>query len=80
MRKKLKTAEAPTLEAALTRLDEIADLLAGDALELQEALDLFAEGVGLLRGAEGTLNTAEIRVNQLLEDGAGWREQPLDGA
>lgn len=77
MKKKPATTQSPTLEIALARLTEIADLLAGDGLELQEALGLFAEGVTLLRTAESTLNEAEARVSQLLGDEEGWREQPL---
>lgn len=77
MKKPAIASAPPSLEAALARLGEIADLLAGDGLELQQALDLFAEGVALLRLADGTLNGAEARVVQLLGDEGGWREQPL---
>jgi exodeoxyribonuclease VII small subunit len=63
-----------TFEAALDRLNEIAEALEGDGMELDQSLALFEEGVRLLRFAETVLAGADERVRQLLEDaGGGFR-------
>lgn len=66
-----------TLEAALDRLSEIVDRMEGEPLELDESLALFEEGVRLLRRAGGMLDHAEERVRLLLDDGGGFRLEPL---
>lgn len=68
----------PTLEAALERLAEIVDRIEGEPLELDESLALFAEGVQLLRFAGTTLDAAEERIRLLLDDGDGFRLEPLE--
>ena len=81
-----ETAEARaepewTFEAALERLNEIAERLEGDGMELDESLALFEEGVRLLRFAETVLTTADGRVRQLLEEhGGGFRLDELPDA
>lgn len=60
-----------TFESALERLNEIADALEGDGMELDESLQLFEEGVRLLRFAETVLADADQRLRLLLEDPAG---------
>ena len=78
-----ETAEARaepewTFEAALERLNEIAERLEGDGMELDESLALFEEGVRLLHFAETVLSGADGRVRQLLEDaGGGFRMDDL---
>jgi exodeoxyribonuclease VII small subunit len=63
-----------TFESALERLNEIADALEGDGMELDESLQLFEEGVRLLRFAETVLGDADQRVRMLLEEaGGGFR-------
>lgn len=75
----MRGSEPPaiSLEAALTRLDEITRRLDASNLELEESLALYEEGVRLLRLAEGVLNRAEERILQLREDGPGHRLEPL---
>ena len=70
-----------TFEAALERLNEIAEQLEGDGMELDESLALFEEGVRLLRFAETVLSGADERVRLLLEDaGGGFRFDTLPEA
>lgn len=72
-----------TFETALQRLNEIAERLEGDGMELDESLALFEEGVRLLRFAETVLSGADERVRLLLEEhGGGFRldELPGDGS
>ena len=70
-----------TFEAALERLNEIAERLESDGMELDESLALFEEGVRLLRFAETVLSGADGRVRQLLEEhGGGFRLDELPAA
>jgi exodeoxyribonuclease VII small subunit len=69
--------ETATFEGALERLAEIVERLDGDGLELDESLALFEEGVRLLRRAESTLDGAEARVRVLVEEGDGFRLEPM---
>jgi exodeoxyribonuclease VII small subunit len=56
-----------TFEQRLARLEQIADELQGDGLELSRALQLFEEGVENLRAAAKELSRAEARVERLIE-------------
>lgn len=64
-----------TLEGDLRRLEEILGQLEADEVELERALRLFEEGVGLVRRAEGILSRTVLRVDELLADGG---TAPLD--
>lgn len=59
------------LEARLARLEAIADSLERDDLELDAALALFEEGITHLREARRSIETAELRITRLLDDGDG---------
>lgn len=54
------------LEARLTRLESIVERLEADELELQEALELFEEGIGHVRAAHAFLEESRIRVEKLV--------------
>ena len=58
-----------TLEGALGRLEQITRELESGDLELAASLELYEEGVRLLRIAEGLLGRAEGRIEQLRADG-----------
>jgi exodeoxyribonuclease VII small subunit len=60
-----------SFEEDLARLDTIARALENDRLPLDEALKLFEEGVARLRTAAAALDTAEGRVQQLVEQADG---------
>lgn len=64
-----------TLEGDLRRLEEILGQLEADEVDLERALRLFEEGVGLVRRAEGILSRTVLRVEELLADGG---TAPLD--
>jgi exodeoxyribonuclease VII small subunit len=67
------------LDGRLDRLEEIVDALDSPDLELEDAMRLFEEGVGHLRAARELLRTAELQVEQLLDDGQGGaRTERLD--
>jgi exodeoxyribonuclease VII small subunit len=66
-------------EPSLRRLEEIAERLESEDLELAEALSLFEEGVTLVRSAEAVLSRADARVQQLIGEGGEMRLEPLSG-
>jgi len=56
-------------EQLLSRLDEINDILDQGDTELEDALALFEEGVGLVRDGNSRLDEAETRLELLRTDG-----------
>jgi len=60
-----------TFEQRLARLEEIAEELDGDHLELSRALELFEEGIENLRSASEDVARAEARVQRLVERADG---------
>jgi len=60
-----------TFEQRLARLEEIAEELDGDHLELSRALELFEEGIENLRAASEDVARAEARVQRLVERADG---------
>jgi exodeoxyribonuclease VII small subunit len=61
-----QSAEGPTFEVAIKRLNEIVATLERGELPLEESLRLFEEGVKLSRVSQQRLDAAEKRVEQLL--------------
>jgi exodeoxyribonuclease VII small subunit len=55
----------------LARLEEIVRKLEADDLELDDALQLFEEGVARLRAARERLAAAELKVQAVLEEAGG---------
>jgi exodeoxyribonuclease VII small subunit len=68
-----------SLEARLHRLEEIVSALEREDIELDDALALFEEGIAHLRAAQGVLNTAELRIERLIESAAGVRTEQVRG-
>jgi len=58
-----------TLEDRLQRLEVILGQLEAGEVDLERALELFEEGVGHVRNAEGILSRTELKVEELLSDG-----------
>jgi exodeoxyribonuclease VII small subunit len=63
-------ASAPDLEARIRRLESIVQRLESGDLPLEEGLALFEEGVGHIRESEQLLARAELRVEELVAEGA----------
>ncbi len=59
------SAEGPTFEQSLDRLEQIVGLLEDGQLGLDEALAQYEEGVGLLRKSYDLLKNAERRIELL---------------
>ena len=66
------------LESRLKRLEEIVGQLETEELELDRALALFEEGVAHVKEANKALESAELRVEELLGEGEGATTKPLD--
>lgn len=62
-------AEELGLEKRIRRLEEILTRMESDDVSLEEALELFEEGVGHVRRAETILSETELRVEELLSKG-----------
>ena len=60
-----------TFEDAFERLEQAVEAMDGGDLSLDEAMAHFEEGMKLARYCERLLDDAELRVQQLLADGAG---------
>ena len=60
-----KKTNKDTFENKLLRLEEIAQLLEGDEVGLEDAITLYQEGIELSRNCITTLKDAELRITQL---------------
>ena len=60
-----------TFEGNIARVEEIVGALEDDAVELDEALRLFEEGIARLREAGVVLGEAERAVQTLVEQADG---------
>lgn len=61
----------PIFEGSLKRLEEIVSQLEGNTLALDQSLEIFEEGVKLVRLCASRLDDAERRIELLLADQAG---------
>lgn len=59
------------LEGRLARLEAIVDRLERDELELEEALELFEEGIQHVRAAHAVLEESRLRVEKLVVEADG---------
>ncbi|WP_426354906.1 exodeoxyribonuclease VII small subunit [Exiguobacterium sp. R-39] len=64
-----------SFEAALERLEEIVELLEAGEAPLEQAMNLYEEGVKLTVLCQGKLSTAEQRLDQILEQDGTLREK-----
>jgi exodeoxyribonuclease VII small subunit len=53
------------LEQSLSRLEEIANLLESDEIGLEDALQLYEEGINLSRECLTSLKNAELKITEL---------------
>ncbi len=64
-----KTTETKlSFEEALTRLEEIANILENENPELEKALELYEEGAKLLKECTGMLDEAQKKITVLTKN------------
>ena len=66
-----------SFEAALAELEEIVDRLEGGEVPLEESIALYERGAALRERCTRKLRDARMRIERVVEDGAGVA--PLDG-
>ena len=73
-------AETERFEDQLARLEDIVSRLEDESVGLEEALDLFENGMHLARSCRSRLEEVEQRVARLLEtdDGDGPKTEDLE--
>jgi exodeoxyribonuclease VII small subunit len=77
--KKTEAAKKPDFECSLTRLEEIVGKLESANLSLDEAMQLFEEGVQLSRDCQKHLEETEGKVEILLKKaGSEMAAAPFD--
>ena len=74
-----KSASSPkSFEAAVSELEAIVQEMESGNLPLEDALERYQRGVGLLRHCQATLGDAEQRVRML--EGDGLTDFPTDSS
>jgi exodeoxyribonuclease VII small subunit len=75
-----KKETAPqNFDQSLRELETIVKKLEDEEVALEASLELVAKGWNLIHACERQLNSAENRIRQLMEQGGGLVEQPLEG-
>ena len=70
----------PTFKEAIEELEKITESLESGELELEESLKLFERGVELIRYCQEKLDSAQAKVEQLVESLEGEMESvPIEG-
>lgn len=59
------------IEKDIKALDELVKKMESDDLPLEKALETFKQGIELVKKCSETLEKAELRVNEILEDESG---------
>lgn len=62
-------------EAAMTELEQLVQAMESGDLSLEQSLGKFERGVALVRQCQDSLKAAELRIEQLTDDG---ELKPLD--
>lgn len=65
-------------ETALERLEEVTELLEAGDTKLEDALDLYTEGVEIATFCAKKLNEAEKKITVLKKQGEELLETPFD--
>lgn len=63
--------ENKTFKQSMSRIDEIIGLLEKNEIELEEAIEIFEEGLKLINRCDAQLKSFENRINELYSDYQG---------
>lgn len=77
MDQEMKPIEELSFREAMAELDTIVAQLEGNTLELEDSLQLYERGVGLLAALQQRLDGAEQKVSQLMGELSGEKEDDL---
>lgn len=67
-KKTKETAEAPSFENSLEKLEQLVNTIENGELSLDDSLKLFEEGIQLTRCCQTALSNAEQRIKILTEN------------
>ena len=69
-----------TFEASLERLEKIIGRLEGGGISLDESLQVFEEGMRLVKLCEARLNEVQRKIEVLMKDSGGKKVSPFEAA
>jgi len=70
--------KTPNFEKALTDLEALVEEMEQGKLSLEESLKRFEKGIALSSECQQALQSAELKVTQLLEKNGKLHEQDID--
>jgi exodeoxyribonuclease VII small subunit len=73
-----RSKRAPDFEKSITELETLVETLEAGDLSLEESLKAFERGVRLTRECQTALETAETKVEILLQQSGGERLQAFE--
>ncbi|MEA3356159.1 MAG: exodeoxyribonuclease VII small subunit [Candidatus Bipolaricaulota bacterium] len=59
------------IDESLKRLEEITKRMEDEQLPLEEAIELFEEGINLARGTQEELRRARLKIDKVIEKAKG---------
>ncbi|MBA4495000.1 exodeoxyribonuclease VII small subunit [Paenactinomyces guangxiensis] len=74
----LSSLESLPFEKALERLEEVVELLEKGDAPLEQAIQLFDEGMKLAHICGKKLEWAEQKVEMLVNENDEWKKKPFD--
>lgn len=77
MSKDIEVLDELPFEKALERLEEVVSLLEKGEAPLEEAIQLFDEGMKLAHVCDKKLDWAEQQVEVLVQERGSWMKRPL---
>ena len=72
-----KTTKKPDFEKAMTKLETIVEKMEQGELSLEDSLKAFEEGITLTRQCQSELQSAEQKVQQLIEKNGEFTLEPF---
>lgn len=72
------TKKSPNFEQSLEQLERLVAEMESGELSLEESLAAFEKGIKLTRECQSALQTAEQRVQKLIDENGQLVEQPFD--
>ncbi len=74
---KLESIDGMTFEEAMSEMEKTVKALEEGSLPLEESLEMFEYGIHLSRFLHGKLKSAELKINELVEENSEIVERPL---